>query len=102
MNLDEIKKLVTEKVSELTGKELDADAALAQVKGLDLEALQGLDLESVKSTVTNAVSGLQLDEATTDGLLDKLAGVVDSATGGKFADKIDAARDFLDSKLGDQ
>ncbi|MDO5060788.1 MAG: antitoxin [Actinomycetaceae bacterium] len=91
MNLDDIKNTVSQKVTELTGQEVDLDAVVGGQA----------NLASVKDQVSAKVAELATEE-NTDGLLDKVAGAVDSATGGKFTDKIDAARDFIDSKLGDE
>ncbi|MCS4485170.1 antitoxin [Gleimia sp. 6138-11-ORH1] len=92
MNLDDIKNTVSEKISELTGQEVDLDAVVSDSKA---------NLGDIKETVTSKAAELASEE-NTDGILDTVAGAVDSATGGKFADKIEAARDFLDSKLGDE
>lgn len=91
MNLDEIKNTVSQKVTELTGQEVDLDAVVGGQA----------NLASVKDQVSAKVAELATEE-NTDGLLDKVAGTVDSATGGKFTDKIDTARDFIDSKLGEE
>ena len=39
-------------------------------------------------------------EASSDKALDAAAGAAKTATGGKYDDKIDAARDAVDGKLG--
>lgn len=39
-------------------------------------------------------------EDKTDKVLDDIAGAANKATGGKFADQIDSARDAADDKLG--
>ncbi len=52
--------------------------------------------------IKNRVSKVTGDEEKTDAALDKAAHAIDERTGGKHADKIDQARDFLDSKLGDE
>ena len=41
-------------------------------------------------------------EDKTDKGLDDVAGAANKVTGGKFKDKIDAARDAADDKLGDK
>ncbi|RFA20005.1 antitoxin [Subtercola boreus] len=40
-------------------------------------------------------------EQVSDGALDRASDAADSATGGKFDDKIDGARDAADDKIGD-
>lgn len=45
-------------------------------------------------------AGDLLNEENTDAALDQAAGLANKVTGGKFADKIDAARDAVDEKLG--
>lgn len=40
------------------------------------------------------------DEATTDSVLDAASGVASKVTGGKFDDKIHAAREAADAKVG--
>lgn len=42
-----------------------------------------------------------MSEENTDGVLDKVADAAKKATGGKFDDKIDAARDAADDKIGE-
>ena len=42
-----------------------------------------------------------MTEENTDGILDKVADAAKTATGGKFDDKIDAARDVVDDKIGE-
>ncbi|MEF2978144.1 antitoxin [Subtercola sp. YIM 133946] len=39
-------------------------------------------------------------EQASDGALDKASGAANTATGGKFNDKIDGARDSADDKIG--
>jgi hypothetical protein len=41
-------------------------------------------------------------EGISDNILDKVAGAVDKATGGKFHDQIENARDEADKKVGDK
>ena len=41
-------------------------------------------------------------EGISDKLLDGVAGAVDKATGGKFHDQVEGARDEADKKVGDQ
>ncbi|WP_235821195.1 Rv0909 family putative TA system antitoxin [Actinomyces mediterranea] len=41
------------------------------------------------------------DEATTDAVLDAAANAAKKVTGGKLDDKIDAARNVLDDKIGE-
>ena len=68
-----------------------------------------MDLGDVRKTaeeLTEKAEGLiqstLKDEAKTDSALDSVAGAAKKATGGKFDDKIDAARDAADSKLGSE
>ena len=49
-------------------------------------------MDAAKDAVTS--------EEKTDKVLDDIAGAANKATGGKFADKIDAARNAADDKLG--
>lgn len=49
-------------------------------------------MEDAKEAVTS--------EEKTDKVLDGIAGAANKVTGGKFADKIDSARDAADDKLG--
>ena len=41
-------------------------------------------------------------EGISDKILDGIAGAADKATGGKYDDKIDGARDAADKRLGDR
>ncbi len=41
-------------------------------------------------------------EQATDAGIDKAGDAADSATGGRFGDKIDAGEDAVDKKVGDQ
>lgn len=44
--------------------------------------------------------GSEKAESVSDAVLDKAAGAAKKATGGKFDDKVDAARDAVDGKIG--
>lgn len=57
-----------------------------------------MDLNEAKEKVT----GFFKDEEKTDAALDKAAAAAKKATGGKFDDKIDSARDSADKKLGSE
>lgn len=57
-----------------------------------------MGLDDIKKKVTGALS----DEERTDAHLDKGADAINERTGGKHADKVSKAREFLDSKLGDE
>jgi len=57
-----------------------------------------MGLDDIKKKVTDALS----DEDRTDAHLDKGADAINQRTGGKYADKVDKARDFLDDKVGDE
>lgn len=57
-----------------------------------------MDLNEAKEKVT----GFLKDEEKTDAALDKAAAAAKKATGGKFDDKIDSARDSADKKLGSE
>lgn len=48
------------------------------------------------------LKGALSDEKTTDAALDKAADAANKATGGKHADHVEKARDFGDSRLGDE
>ena len=60
------------------------------------------DLGAQAQGAVNAAKGALASEEKTDALLDKVADAANNLTGGKFADKIDAARDAADDKLGGQ
>ncbi|MDO4613092.1 MAG: antitoxin [Actinomycetaceae bacterium] len=53
-------------------------------------------LEELKNKAKEALS----NEETTDTVLDKAADAAKQATGGKYDDKIDQAREQADSRLG--
>ncbi|HLS14428.1 MAG TPA: antitoxin [Beutenbergiaceae bacterium] len=57
-----------------------------------------MGLDDIKKKVTGALS----DEDRTDAHLDKGADAINKRTGGKHADRVSKAREFLDSKLGDE
>lgn len=50
--------------------------------------------------IKNKVEGFLKDEKKSDDLLDKAADVAKKATGGKFDEKVDAAREAADKKIG--
>lgn len=77
---------LTDKAKDLGNKVKDAAADLGD-KAKDA-------VESAKDAVTS--------EDKTDKVLDNIAGAANKVTGGKFEDKIDAARDAADDKLGDK
>lgn len=58
--------------------------------------------EELKEKAEGLVRSALKDEAKTDSALDSVADAVKKATGGKFDDKIDAARGAADSKLGSE
>lgn len=63
-----------------------------------------MDLNDMKSTAEGLVEKaeeLVTDEATTDAVLDAAANAAKKVTGGKLDDKIDAARNVLDDKIGE-
>lgn len=63
-----------------------------------------MDLNDMKITAEGLVEKaeeLVTDEATTDAVLDAAANAAKKVTGGKFDDKIDAARNVLDDKIGE-
>lgn len=66
---------------------------------MNLDDLKG-KAEELKDRATDAAKGM-MSEENTDGLLDKVADAAKKATGGKFDDKIDAARDAADDKIGE-
>lgn len=71
------------------------------------EARMGLDelkttAEGLKHKAEDLVGSTLKDEAKTDSALDAVSGAVKKATGGKFDDKIDAARSAADKKLGSE
>lgn len=54
--------------------------------------------EGLKHKAEDLVGSTLKDEAKTDSALDAVSGAVKKATGGKFDDKIDAARSAADKK----
>lgn len=56
-------------------------------------------LDQAKDALGKVTDQLK-DEDKTDAVLDKAADAAKKATGGRFEDKIDEARDALDKKLG--
>ena len=66
---------------------------------MSLDDLKG-KAEELKDQATDAAKGMMTEE-NTDGILDKVADAAKTATGGKFDDKIDAARDVVDDKIGE-
>lgn len=58
--------------------------------------------EELKEKAEGLIQSTLKDEAKTDSALDSVAGAAKKGTGGKFDDKIDAARDAADSKLGSE
>lgn len=58
--------------------------------------------EELKEKAEGLLRSTLKDEAKTDSALDSLAGAAKKATGGKFDDRIDAARNAADSKLGSE
>ncbi|WP_099332811.1 antitoxin [Actinomyces minihominis] len=50
--------------------------------------------------IKNKVEGFLKDEKKSDDLLDKAADVAKKVTGGKFDEKVDAAREAADKKIG--
>lgn len=63
-----------------------------------------MDLNDMKITAEGLVEKaeeLVTDEATTDAVLDAAANAAKKVTGGKLDDKIDAARNVLDDKIGE-
>lgn len=66
---------------------------------MNLDDLKG-KAEELKDQAADAAKGM-MSEENTDGVLDKVADAAKKATGGKFDDKIDAARDAADDKIGE-
>ncbi len=60
-----------------------------------------MDLDNLKSKAEELAKDLAGDEAKTDSVLDALADAAKKATGGKFGEQIDAARNAADEKLGE-
>ncbi len=63
-----------------------------------------MDLNDMKITAEGLVEKAEeliTDEATTDAVLDAAANAAKKVTGGKLDDKIDAARNVLDDKIGE-
>lgn len=58
--------------------------------------------EELKEKAEGLVQSSLKDEAKTDSVLDSVAGAAKKATGGTYDDKIDAARNAADSKLGSE
>ncbi len=57
-----------------------------------------VDLNNLKNTAKDALG----DEKSTDAALDKVVDAINGTTSGKFADKVQQARDFADGRLGDE
>lgn len=66
---------------------------------MDLDGLKKT-AEELKLKAEDLVGSSLKDEAKTDSALDAVSGAAKKATGGKFDDKIDAARSAADQKLG--
>lgn len=60
-----------------------------------------MDLGNIAKQAKEAVDGVIKDEAKTDQALNAVADAAKKVTGGRFDDKIDAARDAVDEKLGE-
>lgn len=65
---------------------------------MNLDDLKG-KAEELRDQATDATKSM-MSEENTEGILDKVADAVKQATGGKFDDRIDVARDVADDKLG--
>ncbi|MGO3797322.1 MAG: Rv0909 family putative TA system antitoxin, partial [Pauljensenia sp.] len=65
----------------------------------DLDGLKKT-AEELKLKAEDLVGSSLKDEAKTDSVLDAVSGAAKKATGGKFDDKIAAARSAADEKLG--
>lgn len=64
-----------------------------------------MSFDAIKNKLSEAVDGVTSslkDEQKSDELLDKAADFVNEKTDSKHADKVAQARDFLDSKIGDE
>ncbi|MDO5672594.1 MAG: Rv0909 family putative TA system antitoxin [Actinomycetaceae bacterium] len=59
-----------------------------------------MNLDDLKNKATEAVKDATSEE-NTDKVLDAVADAASKVTGGKLDDKIQAARDFVDEKIGD-
>lgn len=57
--------------------------------------------DSIRDKVDDAKDYLR-DEERTDSTLDKARDAVNKATGGRFAEHVEKARDFADDRLGDE
>lgn len=68
---------------------------------MDLDDLKKT-AEGLKDKAEGLVGSALKDEAKTDGALDAVAGAAKKASGGKFDDKVDAARAAADSKVGSE
>ena len=78
-------------LEDLTGKAKDlGDKAKGIAEDLGDKAKDAVD--AAKDAVAS--------EEKTDKVLDDITGAANKATGGKFADKIDASRNAADDKLG--
>ena len=63
-----------------------------------------MDLNDIKKQAEGLVGKAQelaKDETKTDSVLDAVADAAKKVTGGKFDDKIDAARNAADEKIGE-
>ena len=58
-----------------------------------------MGLDDLKAKAEGLASSEKV-ESVSDAALDKAADAAKKATGGKFDDKVDAARDAIDDKLG--
>lgn len=56
--------------------------------------------EGLKQKAEDLVGSTLKDEAKTDSALDAVSGAAKKATGGKYDDKIDSAREAADKRLG--
>lgn len=87
---------------DLTGKAKDlGDKAKDAAKDLGDKAKDtAKDLSDKAKDAVDTAKDAVTSEEKTDKVLDDIAGAANKATGGKFADKIDAARNAADDKLG--
>ncbi|MFV0254279.1 MAG: antitoxin [Beutenbergiaceae bacterium] len=57
-----------------------------------------MGFDAFKDKVTDALG----DEERSDSILDKAEEFINDKTDGKYADKVEQGRDFIDGKVGDE
>lgn len=90
-----------DKVTDAAGDAKDKVVDVAGEAKEKVSEAAGHAKEKVSEAAGKVKEAVTTEEGT-DRILDKIEGAAKKVTGGKLDEKIDSARDYLDSKLGDE